>query len=121
MTTQRIALGQRGESLAAEYLTGHGYTLIERNARTLYGEIDIVASLEGCTVFVEVKTRYSTLFGPPEEAVTRRKQEHMLASASAYIQAHTTLPDAWRIDVIAVQINRKTGQVEILHFENAVS
>jgi len=61
MSTSRQALGQWGESLAAHYLQQRGYTILARNVRTAYGEIDLVArQLEppaAVTVFVEVKTR----------------------------------------------------------------
>jgi putative endonuclease len=53
----RWALGRRGEDLAAEHLRGEGYAVIERNARTRHGEIDLIAFDGTALVFVEVKTR----------------------------------------------------------------
>lgn len=111
------SIGHWGEHAAAEYLLQHGYQVAERNVRTPYGEIDLVARLQGFTVFVEVKTRASRSLGPPEIAVTPRKQRHMLASAAHYAQANAI--DHWQIDVIAVQ--RVGGGTEITHFENAVA
>ncbi len=111
------SIGRWGEQAAADYLCEHGYELVERNVRTPHGEIDLVARKDGITVFVEVKARTGLSYGPPEVAVTARKQAHMLASADYYAQQHEV--DHWQIDVIAVQ--KTDGKVEIVHFENALS
>jgi len=134
MKTLRQRVGSWGESLAAEYLRQRGYTILERNARTPYGEIDLVARQEqvhggqggalpagSVTVFVEVKTRTSTAFGLPEEAVTARKREHLLAAAQAYLQAHPDLEGDWRVDVIAILSSSSRKEPRITHFENAVA
>ena len=137
MSHSRQSFGRWGEGLAAEYLVQHGYTILEKNARTPYGEIDLVASQaeevspaedamggrdrDYATVFVEVKTRSSGRFGLPEEAVTSRKRAHMLAAAQAYLQQHPELQGSWRIDVIAIQRYDRSQPPTILHFENAVS
>jgi putative endonuclease len=110
-------VGNWGEEAASTYLQANGYEIIDRNVRTPYGEIDLVARTEGFTVFVEVKARSSGSIGPPEIAVTPRKQKHMLASAAHYAQSHSL--DHWQIDVVAVQ--RTGSQTEIKHFENAVA
>ena len=127
MNTKTAAqrLGRWGEELAAGYLRQRGYLLLESNARTPNGEIDLVACQEdagiSCTVFVEVKTRRSGAFGLPEESVTARKRAHLLASARAYLQAHPELDGVWRIDVIAIRQTHLDATPEILHFENAIS
>ena len=111
------SIGRWGEQAAAVFLCEHGYQIVGRNVRTPYGEIDIVACKESMTIFVEVKARTGKSFGPPEVAVTSRKQTHMLACAEYYAQQNEI--DHWQIDVIAVE--RSNGQVEIVHFENAIS
>lgn len=133
MTTFRQSLGSWGENLAADFLLGQGYTILERNARTPYGELDLVtwqeASAGGArpgargrvVVFVEVKTRRSFAFGFPEEAITPRKRMHLLAAAQAYLQAHPELEGDWRVDVIAIQRLRGQQKPMITHFENAVT
>jgi putative endonuclease len=94
-------IGRWGEEIAAAFLEKRGYTVLDKNARTPYGEIDLVTSLGGVTVFVEVKTRTTRSFGLPEEAITPRKQAHMLAAAEHYAAACAI--DSWQVDVIAVE------------------
>ncbi|MEI6290041.1 MAG: YraN family protein [Chloroflexota bacterium] len=107
--------GRWGEDNAVEYLINKGYAIIDRNFRTPYGEIDIIAKFEGVTVFVEVKTRSSRVFGYPEAALTRRKLNHMLACAE-YYAAEKEL-ETWQNDAIAVEgIPGVTPRME--HFEN---
>lgn len=122
MTPNNIALGKWGEEKATEYLQAKGYTLLEKNYRTPYGEIDIVVKIGAEIVFVEVKTRSSKQFGYPEEAVTEQKQTHMVESAMHYLQEQ--YPDSepdWRIDVIAIRKMPGDQPPETSHFENAVS
>jgi putative endonuclease len=110
-------IGQWGEDTVAVYLAGRGYQIITRNARTPYGEIDIVARQDDITIFVEVKSRTSNKMGLPEESVNLRKQAHMLACAEYYAAENAI--DHWQIDVIAVE--GKVGlQPKITHFENAI-
>lgn len=118
---KRQRLGKWGEETATVYLSGCGYQILERNCRTPYGEIDLIARHEDTIIFVEVKTRASSTLGMPEVSVTPRKQMHMLQSAEYYIQQHPDELHAWRIDVIAIQ-RKTTGEPpEIRHFENAVA
>jgi len=117
--TPRQTLGRWGEALAAETLAGRGYALLARNARTPYGELDLVMRQGGATVFVEVKTRASRAFGLPEESITPRKQEHLRNAAQHYLQSHPELGGDWRVDVIAIR--RQPGvPPEVVHFENVL-
>ncbi len=119
-------VGRWGEQAAADYLSAKGYEIIARNIRTPYGEIDLIAQKEGFTIFVEVKARTSRRgrggaalrpsFGPPEMAVTPRKQQHMISCAEHYAQQNEI--DHWQIDVLAVE--EVNGKAEITHFENAL-
>jgi putative endonuclease len=112
---QRV--GQWGEETAARYLQQRGYEIISRNARTPYGEIDIIARQGDMTIFVEVKTLTSSRNFFPEQNVTSRKREHMLACAECY--AAEKAIDHWQIDVIAVEGKVGTNP-QIRHFENAI-
>lgn len=130
MSQSRQELGRWGEAHAAEYLVDQGYTIVARNERTPYGEIDLVAQkVSGPTaesresqellVFVEVKTRTSQSFGYPEEAVTPRKQINLISAAQHYLQEHPDLNLDWRIDVISIE--RYPDQAPIIHhFDNAL-
>ncbi len=128
--TYRQKLGKWGEELAVEYLIERGYSIMGQNVRTPYGEIDVIAQQQeppcgespprAVVVFVEVKTRSSTAYGFPEEAVTREKRAHMLAAAQGYLQIHPELLDGWRIDVIAIQRSGSKSAPEITHFENVL-
>lgn len=127
--SRRQQVGRWGEAVASRYLEKRGYQILARNARTPYGEIDLVArQKDGCLVFVEVKTRTNVVFGLPEEAVDARKLKHMVAAAEAYwlafLEQHPEIGDqSWRIDVIAVQgkPGTKVEDIQIEHFENVAS
>ena len=112
-------LGRWGEDRAANFLVKKGYLIIERNARTKYGEIDIIADQEGMTVFVEVKTRSGTNSGYPEDSITYQKRRHLYNSALSYLQANPHLEGDWRIDVIAIR-KKFDAPPEIVHFEDAL-
>ena len=85
-------IGKWGEEAVVGYLAERGYQIITRNARTPYGEIDIVAKQADIYIFIEVKTRTSNKMGLPEESVNLRKQAHMLACAEPVSYTHLTLP-----------------------------
>ena len=96
------SLGQYGERLAARYLGERGMRVLERNWRCQHGEIDLIALDGTCLVVCEVKTRRSTAFGDPVEAVTWRKAARLRRLASAWLAAHDVRPDGVRIDVIGI-------------------
>ncbi|MCC8169758.1 MAG: YraN family protein [Oscillospiraceae bacterium] len=112
-------IGDFGEDAAAEYLEENGYEILERNFRLKCGEIDIIAEKDGCTVFVEVKTRKGTCFGNPCEYVDKHKQERIRKTALCYVKS---LETDMRFDVIEV-IYKNAHDVlkveKINHIENA--
>ncbi len=93
--------GKAGEDAAAEALLRAGYTVMERNVRTPFGEIDLLARQGGCLCFVEVKARSGKGFGHPAEAVTPVKQAHLRKSA-AFLLQRERWDEACRFDVVAV-------------------
>lgn len=100
-----------------ETLLARGCEVIGRNVRTPYGEIDIVARQGDITLFVEVKARTSNKMGLPEESITARKREHMIACAEHYAAEHDI--DHWQIDVISIE--GKPGLTpKVTYFENAI-
>jgi len=120
MRGYRQKIGTWGEKLAEEYLISKGYQVLDRNYRTPYGEIDIIACKAGVVIFVEVKTRSTTAFGLPEGGVNYKKQAHLVDSAHYYIQEHPQLQNGWQVDVIAVQGKPGDKSTELTHFENAI-
>lgn len=116
MTKHNQKIGRWGEGIAADYLAAKGYEIIARNARTPYGELDLIARLRGGLVVVEVKTRTSNRYGDPELAITPRKQEHLAASAAHYAQENNI--DHWQIDAISVEGKPNGSAPKITHFED---
>jgi putative endonuclease len=117
---RRQSLGKRGEALAAEFLEHEGFSILTRNFRTPYGEIDLIAKQADLVVFVEVKTRSSTSLGPPEISITSLKKEHIRCAAEYYIQQHEELQNDWRIDAVTIQLSDRSSPAQIDHFENIV-
>lgn len=108
-------LGKWGEELAVAHLTGKGYAIVETNWRIDHFEIDIVAMHAGRLVFVEVKTRKG-LDSDPIEAITRKKQANMVASANAYVQLKK-LPHELQFDVISIRGDEQKHELE--HYPDA--
>lgn len=105
MTKWRVDLGKYGERLATSYLKKRGYKILEQNFKARYSEVDIVGIDQDVLVFVEVKTRFSKSYGPPEEAITPWKLRALTRSAQYYKLLHPELPEALRIDIVAIELN----------------
>ncbi|MFC2058711.1 YraN family protein [Chloroflexota bacterium] len=120
MAAYRRKLGALGEGIACGYLEQKGYLILERNFRCREGEIDIIARKDDCIVFAEVRTRRSPGFGTPEESVTLSKRERLAALSEAYLQTCDALPPSWRIDVVAIELEKNGAVRRIEHIENAV-
>lgn len=119
MSDGRKKLGDWGESMAAERLAAEGYEIVERNWRCKQGEIDIIAWAGLQLVFVEVKTRRGQAMGSPEEGLTRRKAERLIQLATIYVAQMGQEVD-WRIDLVAVEVDRRGQLVRYDHIPNAV-
>ena len=124
MTVARQETGRRAEELVARRLAAAGWEIVERNARTRYGELDIVA-LDGRTlVFVEVKAgRAGTAFGPerPVFAVDRRKQLRIRRLATAWMAGCREIPAyaEIRFDAVGVTFDRAGRPVDVEHLPGA--
>lgn len=97
-------LGQRGERLACAFLKEKGYTILQTNWRRGRLEIDIIALDGGELVFIEVKTRATSLFGEPENAVNPIKRRHLVQAANAYV-IKSGYDKSSRFDVISIIID----------------
>lgn len=116
----RKDLGDFGERLAAGMLMRNGCRIRARQARTPYGEIDLVAEKGDLVIFVEVKTRRTTEYGTPEEAITAAKREHIARSVEAYRQREGLLDRPFRVDVVAIVMDEATRKATIRHIPNAL-
>lgn len=94
--------GSAWESAAAEYLTERGAQILARNYRRGAGEVDLIAAMEGATVFVEVKQRATGRYGTSGEAVTRAKQARICEAALYYLKEHHLLDARVRFDVVEI-------------------
>jgi len=110
----RRQLGDHGEDLAAAALKQQGYKILERNYVTPLGEIDLIARQGKTVVVVEVKTRKSTRFGSPQEAVSVTKQSRLRRLAEYYLKAKRLIGSPVRFDVVAVTLAGDSSQVEII-------
>ena len=117
MTKERLSLGRMGENVAAEILKGAGYRIVERNYRCRGGEVDIVAIDGKIVVCVEVKTRSSEEYGPPQLAVDWRKQRQLSRAAMTYLKEKKLLSWPARFDVVGIVLRGKSRNVE--HIKNA--
>lgn len=95
-------IGNSGEDLAEAFLRKKGYKIIERNYSSKFGEIDIVGLDKNCLVFVEVKTRTTSRYGAPSNAVDYHKRRHIELTAKNYIE-HRRMGEYFaRFDVVEV-------------------
>ena len=116
----RRGLGRRGEQLAAAHLEAKGFGIVARNWRCETGELDLVALDGECLVMVEVRTRRGRSMGSPEESITAAKQERLALLGLAYVQESEWVGD-WRIDVVAIEMDRRGRVLRMAHYENAVT
>lgn len=115
---RRKNLGKQGENLAVRHLKRNKYKILEKNFRSKFGEIDIIAQEGDFLVFVEVKTRWSEKFGSPEEAITPWKIKRVIKTGQYYKSLHPELPEALRIDVVAIELSPAGGVEKIRLIKN---
>lgn len=108
--------GTKGEEIAAAYLEGLGWEILERNWRFSRAEIDIIAKEGKVLVFAEVKTRSSDYFGKPEEFVSARKESLMTDAAGVYMEK---IGHDWEIRFDIISVILKGDQYRLEHFRDA--
>ncbi|RJO60083.1 YraN family protein [candidate division WS5 bacterium] len=111
-------IGQTAEQIAADFLAENKLKVIDRNYRTRFGEIDIIAKHKKEFIFIEVKAKNTSRYGKPYEMVTEKKKKKLIMTAKSYlsnIDVDIEKVD-WRIDVIS--IDYETGKIDWL--QNAV-
>lgn len=107
MGKERKRLGNLGEEIAIKFLIRRGWQILQRNYRSRWGEIDIVAKDKDFIVFVEVKTTRveHSLF--PQESITQRKQMQISKMALSFLKRFSLLDSKARFDIVAVWIREK--------------
>lgn len=98
-----IVLGKTGEDEAVNFLKKKGYKILERNWRLeRFGEIDIIAKDKSVFCFIEVKTRATSFFGQPYEAVDKNKQFKLSGLAISYLKSKNLMDSAARFDIVSI-------------------
>lgn len=106
-------IGDFGEDLAAQYMIDKGYEILSRNFSKPYGEIDIIAIKDDIICFVEVKTRKSTQYGYPREAVNYHKQQRIIKASQIFMMENNMNNYFMRFDVCEVFTeSRKINYIE---------
>ena len=111
---EKKELGKRGEDLALRFLKRNGYKIIERNYVCKMGEMDIIAQEKDTLVFVEVKTRTSMDFGPPQLAVNPTKQMQLSKVALNFLKEKRLEDVKARFDVIAIVLRPTGEEIELI-------
>lgn len=111
--------GAKGEKIAVKFLKKNGYKILQRNYNTKFGEIDVIGYDRGAISFIEVKTRLSESFGPPEAAVTQAKKNHIIKTAQKYITDNKLEDVHCRFDVVSVRLSNDCKSQEVRLLKNA--
>ena len=101
------ALGKRGEDIAHRFLQRAGMVVVARNHRSAGGssEVDLVAWDGETLVFVEVKTRSTADYGPPDRAIDAEKQRKILHAARDYTRRANINPERIRFDTVSIVLD----------------
>lgn len=110
------AVGRYGEDVAAAHVEARGWRVLDRNWRCRLGELDLVGMEGDVLVVVEVKTRRSTAYGTPAEAVTWRKLARIRRLAAQWLTEHDVRAASVRVDVIAILLPR-SGAAQVEHLK----
>ena len=114
----RQILGRCGEERAAAFLSEKGFSCLASNWRCRSGELDLIVERGSEIRFIEVKTRKTDLYGPPEEAVTARKMAHLRLAAEQWISEQAFLSQkSFQFDVISI-VWPGTAQERLVWIEN---
>jgi len=111
---EKKELGKKGEEVALRFLKKNGYRLIEQNYVCKMGEMDIIAREKDTLVFIEVKTRTSREFGPPQLAVNVWKQRQLSKVALNYLNEKRLKEVKARFDVVAILLGQKEEGIELI-------
>ncbi len=114
MRGSKLDIGHQGEKHACKFLRKQGYRILERNCKTRWGELDIVARQGDVVSFVEVKSRTDADFLPPEASVTAAKRRKLARLAKAYLAREGLSSYPCRFDVVSVTFTEDGPVCELM-------
>ena len=114
MGMDKKELGKKGEEVARQFLKKNGYRILVNNYVCKLGEIDIIARERDTLAFIEVKTRTSSLFGPPQLSVTPSKQMQLSKAALCFLKEKKLENVKARFDVVAIILGPKGEEIELI-------
>jgi putative endonuclease len=113
--TRHRQLGVNGETLAATWLQQKGFSILHRNWRYSYYEVDIIAVKDDVLHFIEIKTRTNTTFGEPEESVDKKKIRNLMTAGEAYQYEY---PQWKRVQYDVLSVMLLPGKVDYFFIED---
>lgn len=119
MSLYQKNLGKIGEDLALDFLKSRSFSILERNFRSKFGEIDIISEKDHCIYFIEVKTRSNIKHGKPFESVNKRKIYHIKKVAQYYLLKNKF--EGYKLKVAVFSILIEDEKVDIKFWENIES
>ena len=119
-TKHNKKVGKYGEKLAKNYLISKGFKIIGQNIQVGRQEIDILAKIKGFTVFFEVKTRTSKVYGSAEDSINTSKISQLRIAMSKYTEDNQLDSAKIRFDLLAIDIVREKKIAKIRHYRDII-
>ncbi len=98
-------IGSAGEKIVENYLKNNGYKILEKNLKTRYLEIDIIAEKNNTLIFIEVRSKTNDNFGEPEDTINKKKKEKLKNNAFSYIN-YKNYDGLYKIEIVSVILDK---------------
>lgn len=118
MNTVKETTGKLGEKIASIFLQKNGYSIIDRNFKVKFGEIDIIASKDEVIHIIEVKTKTSDNKGMPYEQVNSKKLRNLIRLTVLYTKYKKIKDSKLSIDIVSILLDKNFKSYDIKLFEN---
>jgi len=116
--TENKNLGNRGESLAKEYLQRHGYKIVASNYRAGHLEIDLISRYRNQLVFIEVKTRLKTAASQDDTPLVKWQVKNLKRAILNYCLENHIRLDVARLDLIVILVDQQQQKAELKHYRD---
>jgi len=100
---KHLETGKEGEEMAAAWLLEQGFTILHRNWKHSYFELDVIAEKEDILHFIEVKTRTTDTYGHPEEGVTAKKLERLMNAGEEFLNMYPVW-ERIQYDILSIRL-----------------